>query len=82
MTDSPSPTPAAPAPTSLAVSCVRALMERHGLPKYRQSAWLAEAIGLSYARHTLYPFGNAGPRREIVQPMQTEQPPQHARQGV
>lgn len=35
---------------SLAVVCVRALMERHGLPKYRQSAWLADAIGLSYAQ--------------------------------
>ena len=35
---------------SLSVRCVRALMERHGLPKYRQSAWLADAIGLSYAQ--------------------------------
>ena len=35
---------------SLAVRCVRALMERHGLPKYRQSAWLADATGLSYAQ--------------------------------
>jgi len=34
----------------LAVRCVRALMERHGLPKYRQSAWLADATGLSYAQ--------------------------------
>ena len=34
----------------LAVACVRALMERHGLPKYRQSAWLADAIGLSYSQ--------------------------------
>jgi hypothetical protein len=34
----------------LAVRCVRALLERHGLPKYRQSAWLADAIGLSYAQ--------------------------------
>ncbi|HSC65750.1 MAG TPA: helix-turn-helix domain-containing protein [Caldimonas sp.] len=42
--------PPATARPSLAVSCVRALMERHGLPKYRQSAWLAEAIGLSYAQ--------------------------------
>src|SRR5947209_20473517 len=25
-------------------------MERHGLPKYRQSAWLAERTGLSYAQ--------------------------------
>jgi len=25
-------------------------LERHGLAKYRQSAWLAEAIGLSYAQ--------------------------------
>ncbi len=36
--------------TPLAVRCVRALLERHGLPKYRQSAWLAEAMGLSYAQ--------------------------------
>jgi len=35
---------------SLAVACVRALMERHGLPKYRQSAWLADAMGLSYSQ--------------------------------
>lgn len=34
----------------LAVECVRALMERHGLPKYRQSAWLADAMGLSYSQ--------------------------------
>lgn len=34
----------------LAVACVRALMERHGLPKYRQSAWLADATGLSYSQ--------------------------------
>lgn len=34
----------------LAVRCVRSLMERHGLPKYRQSAWLADATGLSYAQ--------------------------------
>src|SRR5450432_3050159 len=34
----------------LAVQCVRALMERHGLPKYRQSAWLADATGLSYSQ--------------------------------
>jgi ActR/RegA family two-component response regulator len=37
-------------PPSLAVACVRALMDRHGLPKYRQSAWLADAIGLSYSQ--------------------------------
>lgn len=30
--------------------CVRALLERHGVPKYRQSTWLASAIGLSYAQ--------------------------------
>jgi CheY-like chemotaxis protein len=35
---------------SLSVRCVRALMERHGVPKYRQSAWLANSIGLSYAQ--------------------------------
>ncbi len=35
---------------SFAVQCVRALMERHGLPKYRQSAWLADATGLSYSQ--------------------------------
>ena len=34
----------------MAVHCVRALMERHGLPKYRQSAWLADATGLSYSQ--------------------------------
>jgi len=34
----------------LAVRCVRALMERHGLPKYRQSTWLADALGLSYSQ--------------------------------
>jgi ActR/RegA family two-component response regulator len=36
--------------TPLAVRCVRALMERHGLPKYRQSPWLADALGLSYSQ--------------------------------
>ena len=35
---------------SLAVRCVRALMDRHGLPKYRQSPWLADALGLSYSQ--------------------------------
>ncbi len=34
----------------LAVRCVRALLERHGLPKYRQSPWLADALGLSYSQ--------------------------------
>lgn len=48
LTPPPSPAPE-PAPL-LAVRCVRALMDRHGLPKYRQSAWLADAIGLSYAQ--------------------------------
>src|SRR5215217_3814805 len=42
--------PVAEAPASLAVACVRALMERHGLPKYRQSAWLADAMSLSYSQ--------------------------------
>ncbi len=36
--------------STLAVQCVRALMDRHGLPKYRQSAWLADAFGLSYSQ--------------------------------
>ena len=35
---------------SLAVRYVRALMERHGLPKYRQSPWLADALGMSYSQ--------------------------------
>lgn len=35
---------------SLAVVLVRALMDRHGLPKHRQSAWLSEATGLSYSQ--------------------------------
>jgi ActR/RegA family two-component response regulator len=34
----------------LAVRYVRALLERHGLPKYRQSPWIAEALGLSYSQ--------------------------------
>ena len=42
--------PQSEATPSLAVACVRALMERHGLPKYRQSAWLADATGLSYSQ--------------------------------
>jgi ActR/RegA family two-component response regulator len=37
-------------PLPLAVRCVRALLERHGLPKYRQSPWLADALGLSYSQ--------------------------------
>ena len=44
------PSPALGEEASLAVRCVRALLERHGLPKYRQSAWLAEATGLSYSQ--------------------------------
>jgi len=43
-------TEAAEAAPSLAVASIRALMERHGLPKYRQSAWLADAMGLSYSQ--------------------------------
>jgi ActR/RegA family two-component response regulator len=48
--DAPRPDVNENAPSSLAVACVRALMERHGLPKYRQSAWLADAMGLSYSQ--------------------------------
>jgi ActR/RegA family two-component response regulator len=48
--DAPRPDVSENAPSSLAVACVRALMERHGLPKYRQSAWLADAMGLSYSQ--------------------------------
>src|SRR5512140_2857411 len=48
--DSPKLDPGADGTPSLAVACVRALMERHGLPKYRQSAWLADATGLSYSQ--------------------------------
>ena len=44
------PPPPAESVPLLAVRCVRALLDRHGLPKYRQSAWLADAIGLSYAQ--------------------------------
>jgi ActR/RegA family two-component response regulator len=40
----------APVAESLAVRCVRSLLERHGLPRYRQSPWLAEALGLSYSQ--------------------------------
>ena len=35
---------------STAVRLIRALMERHGLPRYRHSAWLADATGLSYSQ--------------------------------
>ena len=35
---------------SLALTYVRALLDRHGLPRYRQSAWLADAFGLSYSQ--------------------------------
>ncbi len=38
------------AASPMAATCVRALLERHGLPKYRHSAWLAEALGLSYSQ--------------------------------
>src|SRR3954471_4439614 len=53
MTTTPEAVPQEAGPSEsppLAVACVRALMERHGLPKYRQSAWLADATGLSYAQ--------------------------------
>jgi hypothetical protein len=36
--------------SSLAVRYVRALLERHGLPKYKQSPWVADALGLSYSQ--------------------------------
>ncbi len=42
--------PLTPSETSLGASLVRAAMERHGLPKYRHSAWLAERAGLSYSQ--------------------------------
>ncbi len=47
---SPESSPPVDGSPSLAVRFVRGLMERHGLPKYRQSAWLADATGLSYAQ--------------------------------
>ena len=47
MTDSPSPTPAAPAPTSLAVSCVRALMNRRRFSASLVSAAAASALAAS-----------------------------------
>ena len=34
----------------LAARCARALMDRHGIPRYRQSPWLADAFGLSYSQ--------------------------------
>lgn len=34
----------------LAAKFVRSLLERHGLARYRQSAWLADAVGLSYSQ--------------------------------
>ena len=37
-------------PPSLAVQCVRSLLDHHGIPKYRQSAWLANAARLSYSQ--------------------------------
>jgi hypothetical protein len=46
MTDTPTETTS----VSTAVRLVRALMERHGLPRYRHSAWLADATGLSYSQ--------------------------------
>jgi CheY-like chemotaxis protein len=50
MTHPPSEPVAGDDAPSLSVRCVRALMERHGVPKYRQSAWLAANSGLSYAQ--------------------------------
>lgn len=50
MTTEPSENVASTEGPSLGVRCVRALMERHGLPKYRQSPWLADALGLSYSQ--------------------------------
>ena len=41
---------AASGEASLAVRYVRALLERHGLPKYRQSPWVADVLGLSYSQ--------------------------------
>jgi CheY-like chemotaxis protein len=35
---------------TFAVRCIRALLERHGLRKYRQAPWLAEALGISYSQ--------------------------------
>jgi CheY-like chemotaxis protein len=35
---------------SMSVRFVRALLERHGVVKYRHSVWLAEALGMSYAQ--------------------------------
>jgi ActR/RegA family two-component response regulator len=33
-----------------AARCARALLDRHGIPRYRQSPWLADAFGLSYSQ--------------------------------
>ena len=53
--------------SSQAVVCVRALMERHGLPKYRQSAWLASATGLSYSQAHRKMNGGSGWTLEELQ---------------
>ena len=42
--------PGAEAEASLALTYVRSVFERHGVPKYRQSAALATAFGLSYSQ--------------------------------
>jgi len=47
---SPAATALADEPLPLAARCVRALLERHGVRKYRQSPWLADALGLSYSQ--------------------------------
>jgi CheY-like chemotaxis protein len=47
---SPAATALAEEQLPLAARCVRALMERHGVRKYRQSPWLADALGLSYSQ--------------------------------
>ena len=44
------PDPQADTLLPLAARCARALMDRHGLPRYRQSPWLADALGLSYSQ--------------------------------
>lgn len=50
MSDGKSPSGTSRPGDTLAVDCMRSLMERHGLPRYRQSAWLADALGLSYSQ--------------------------------